>query len=236
MLQDSVFNVVFEADRVKSICSQLLNIIPGAKLKAASVVDVLSDNMWFNKESVIHHSSFLRQKKFLDGVMKQLEEDPKPVLEKLQALVKQIVQPKGTQVYLATDVDKLSEEYGDEAYKIWRDFFPRNDEAFEFKKVDELKNKFLFTQDHTLANPKPEFNHAITGQLQLFCLILSGKGKKAHSLFAAIPGTESCYLKQAVPFEIRDWESKEVAVVRVMLQYLSNEVSEVLYISEESRP
>ena len=49
MLQDSVFNVVFEPDRVKSICSQLLNIIPGAKLKAASVVDVLSDNMWFNK-------------------------------------------------------------------------------------------------------------------------------------------------------------------------------------------
>ena len=50
--------------------------------------------------------------------------------------------------------------------------------------------------------------------------------KEALPLFAAIPGTESCYLKQAVPFEIRDWESKEVAVVRVMLQYLSNEVSE----------
>ena len=76
--------MVFEADRVKSICSQLLNIIPGAKLKAASVVDVLSDNMWFNKESVIHHASFLRQQKFLNGVMKQLEEDPQPVLDKLQ--------------------------------------------------------------------------------------------------------------------------------------------------------
>ena len=79
---------MFEADRVKSICSQLLNIIPGAKLKAASVVDVLSDNMWFNKESVIHHSSFLRQKNFLDGVMKQLEEDPQPVLDKLQGCAK----------------------------------------------------------------------------------------------------------------------------------------------------
>jgi len=202
MLKDSVFNVVFEADRVKSICSQLLNIIPGAKLKAASVVDVLSDNMWFNKESVIHHSSFLRQKNFLDGVMKQLEEDPQPVLDKLQALVKEIVQPKGVQVYLATDVEKLSAKYGDGAYEIWRDFFPRNDEAFEFQKAEELKQKFLFVQDSTLRDPKPDMMHAITG----------------------IPGSESCYLKQAVPFEVRDWESKDVAIVRVMLQYLSNEM------------
>ena len=41
----------------------------------------------------------------------------------------------------------------------------------------------------------------------------------------AIPGSKSCFLKQAVPFEVRDWESKDVAIVRVMLQYLSNEVS-----------
>ena len=42
---------------------------------------------------------------------------------------------------------------------------------------------------------------------------------------SAIPGSESCFLKQAVRFEVRDWESKDVAIVRVMLQYLSNEVS-----------
>ncbi len=45
------------------------------------------------------------------------------------------------------------------------------------------------------------------------------------SLLLGVPGTESCYLKQVVPFPIRDWESKEVAVVRVMLQYLSDQVS-----------
>jgi len=158
--------------------------------------------MWFSKESVIHHSSFLRQKKFLDGVMKQLEEDPQPVLDKLQELVKKIVQPKGAQVYLATDVEKLSAKYGDGAYEIWRDFFPRNDEALEFQKAEELKEKYMFVQDSTLADPNPDFKHAIT----------------------AIPGSESCFLKQAVPFEVRDWESKDVAIVRVMLQYLSNEM------------
>ena len=60
--------------------------------------------------------------------------------------------------------------------------------------------------------------------------------KKAIFLigFTAIPGSESCYLKQAVPFEVRDWESKDVAIVRVMLQYLSNEVSAYRYIHIEA--
>ena len=47
------------------------------------------------------------------------------------------------------------------------DFFPRNDEAFEFKKAEELKEKFMFVQDSTLADPKPEFKHAITGKIRL---------------------------------------------------------------------
>ena len=88
----------------------------------------------------------------------------------VQALVKQIVQPKGAQVYLATDVEKLSAKYGDGAYEIWRDFFPRNDEAFEFQKADDLKEKFLFVQDSTLADPEPDFKHAITGEIGLTCL------------------------------------------------------------------
>ena len=88
----------------------------------------------------------------------------------VQALVKQIVQPKGAQVYLATDVEKLSAKYGDGAYEIWRDFFPRNDEDFEFQKAEDLKEKFLFVQDSTLADPEPDFKHAITGEIGLTCL------------------------------------------------------------------
>ncbi len=163
MLKDSLFNVVFTADRVKSLCSQLLNIIPGAKLKANSVVDVLSDNLYFNKESVIHHTSFLRQKKFLDTVMEQLEKDPAPVLAKLQALVKKIVQPKNALVYLATNNEKLVKEYGAKAFEIWRDLFPRNDKDFEFKKAEELQVRYLPTPDHLLVEKAPSFRHAITG-------------------------------------------------------------------------
>ena len=83
----------------------------------------------------------------------------------MQALVKKIVQPKGAQVYLATNVEKLSAKYGDMAYEIWRDFFPRNDEAFEFHKAEKLKEKYMFVQDSTLADPNPDFKHAITGNI-----------------------------------------------------------------------
>jgi Zn-dependent M16 (insulinase) family peptidase len=164
MLKDAIFNVKFTADRTKSICSQLLNIIPPAKLKASSIVDVLSDSMYFNKESVIHHTSFLRQKKFLETVMAQLEKDPAPVLQKLQDIAKWMVQPKRTQVYMTTDVEKLTAGYGSKAAEMWRDLFPRNDQAFEFKKAEELKEKSLLLADHKLTEKNPEHRHAITGK------------------------------------------------------------------------
>lgn len=41
---------------------------------------------------------------------------------------------------------------------------------------------------------------------------------------SAVPGSSSCYLRQAIPFPVRDWESKEVATVRVMTQYLSDQM------------
>ena len=44
---------------------------------------------------------------------------------------------------------------------------------------------------------------------------------------SGIPGSESCYLKQGIPFEIRDWEDDDVPATRVMLQYLTDQVSEV---------
>ncbi len=42
---------------------------------------------------------------------------------------------------------------------------------------------------------------------------------------AGVPGSESCQLRQGVPFEVRDWEKQEVADLRVMLQYLTDQVS-----------
>ena len=45
ILRDTLFNVEFTEERVRTVISQLLNGIPGDKLSAATVVKSLSDNM-----------------------------------------------------------------------------------------------------------------------------------------------------------------------------------------------
>merc|ERR1712168_30247 len=44
---------------------------------------------------------------------------------------------------------------------------------------------------------------------------------EGHAI-VGLHGTESCFLNQGVDFPNTDWESSEVAAVRVMLQYLSD--------------
>ncbi len=39
-------------------------------------------------------------------------------------------------------------------------------------------------------------------------------------------GSDSCYLKQAVPFDITDFEDPELPAVRVMLQYMTDRLYE----------
>ncbi len=68
------------------------------------------------------------------------------------------------------------------------------------KKNREIESRYPTVSEYVYADPRPPVRHAIL----------------------SMPGTESCYLKQAVPYEQRDWEAQDVATMRVMLQYLSD--------------
>jgi Zn-dependent M16 (insulinase) family peptidase len=86
ILRDTLFNVDFTEERVRTVISQLLNGIPGDKLSAATVVKTLADNMYFNDKNNIHFSSFLRQQKFLNASLQSLKDDPTKLIRKLSAI------------------------------------------------------------------------------------------------------------------------------------------------------
>lgn len=78
------------------------------KLRASSVASAMLDNMYFaGSGNNVRHASFLRQYKFLRSVDEQLRKDPRPVLDKLNLLRWQIVQPRNAFLYLATDVNRF---------------------------------------------------------------------------------------------------------------------------------
>ena len=37
-----------------------------------------------------------------------------------------------------------------------------------------------------------------------------------------LAGSDSCFMKQSILFEVNNWENPEVAAVRVMLQYMTD--------------
>jgi Zn-dependent M16 (insulinase) family peptidase len=62
ILRETLFNVEFTEERVRSLISQLLNGIPGEKLSASTVVKSLADNLYFNdKGSIFTKLHFCRK-------------------------------------------------------------------------------------------------------------------------------------------------------------------------------
>ena len=123
MLKQTLTNVEFTVDRANSIISQLLNGIPSMKNSASSVVNALFDNIYFDDNSFLHHASFLRQRAFLEQIKRLLETSPGQVLGKLHSLRRQIVTPQTSFAFMATDIQTLTQLFGENASEIWTSFF-----------------------------------------------------------------------------------------------------------------
>jgi len=128
-----------------------------------------------------------------------LQDSPGAILAKLQYLRKLIVNPKSAFVLMATDVNSLTEKYGSKSTDMWKTFFDAADESTP--SMEDVSKRYpVMAESEFKMSKAPMDGHAIVG----------------------LPGTESCFLNQGVDFPIKDWESEEVAAVRVMLQYLSD--------------
>ena len=136
--------------------------------------------------------------------MTKLDETPATVLGTLQRIRKAIVKPKNVFVQMSTSLQKLNKKYGANVTKVWKDFFdPLNsrERSLGTEKVEDiLSTRYPVMSESYYRDLNPKVRHAIVG----------------------LPGTESCYLKQAILYNNTNWENDDVPAIRLMLQYLSD--------------
>jgi Zn-dependent M16 (insulinase) family peptidase len=196
LLKETLFDVEFNVDKAKTLISQLLNSIPSVKLSTSKMTSALFDNIYFNDKPNIYYASVLRQQKFLEGISKELQHHPASLISKLHQLRQQIVKPENMFVYMATSLDRLRTEHPNASSQPWTEMFDTPTNGVP----ERLLTRYPTISEHQYRDPKPSIKHGIIGQ----------------------PGTESCNLKQSIPYDVTDWEIQDVAAMRVMLQYLSD--------------
>jgi Zn-dependent M16 (insulinase) family peptidase len=199
LFQDALYDVDFTNERAKTRIARVLNSIPHAKQDAGTIVSAVYDNIFFNNQTYLHASSFLRQKQFLEKVKDELDSNPDVLINKLQELRRTIVKSKNTFVYVNTNLKQLVDAHGENAAKVWTNFFKTENENDHLSE-EIMSKRYPIIQESVYRDQNPKVRHAIVG----------------------LPGTESCYMKHAIDFDMRRWESKELAAVRLMLQYLTN--------------
>lgn len=160
LMRTALFNVEFSVDRAKSKVTQLLNRIPALKAKASSVTSALYDNIYFNNTSLMHHASFLRQKRVLEEALDKLETSPGMLISKLHQLRKLIVTPRTSFVHMATNVKQLTQMFGSKAAGVWRSFYDGKNKLEPTPEAN-MAHRYPIYSEHTSRDPSPEFRHAI---------------------------------------------------------------------------
>jgi len=197
-LHDAINYPHLTKKKVNTTAVNILNNIPSLKLSATDVLRSLSDGIYFNRDSNIHHTSILRQKQFLDNVMEEIKADADKVLGELYDIMRLLAKPENAFVYLATDAQELASSFG-QSLPLLQSLFNQSTPAED---RSQLMERYEIKSEHEYRREK-------------------GERVDDHVAFG-VGGTESCFLKQSVLYNNTDWTHKEVADIRVMLQYLSD--------------
>ena len=198
-LQSALFDVTFTSEKINNQISRLLNGITSAKQDSETILNALYNNIYFNNQTYLHAASFLRQERFLTKAQNEFATKPEALIQKLEQLKSQIVQAKNTIVYMATNIERLTQTHGDLALGIWKHFFKNENERDAPLEITPLQ-RYPVTPEWKYRDPIPTFRHVILG----------------------FSGTESCYMKQSIELDIKDVESEQLPATRLMVEYLNN--------------
>jgi len=196
-LKDAINYPHLTTVKVNTTAANILNNIPSLRLSATDVLRSLHDGLYFSNKSNIHHTSFLRQKTFLDKLLEEIKTDSQSVIAELYNMIETLAKPENAFVYLATNADELVRHFG-------RDLPLLNSLFNVSTELDKtgLSERFVLKSEHEYRKVEED-------------------AAPRHVAFG-VGGTESCYLKQSMLYNNTDWTHKEVADIRVMLQYLSD--------------
>ena len=181
----------FTGVKVNTTAANLLNNIPSLKLSATDVLRVLHDGVYFEQDTNIHYSNFIRQKRVLENVMKRLKDNEEDFIEDFYEIVRSLACADNAFVYLATDIRKLVKDYGSDLAVLQHLL-----NSTESEGAKNLDARFIINSEHNYRD---------------------ASGDKPRHIAFGVGGTESCFLKQSVTYNNTDWTNPDVSEKRMLL-------------------
>ena len=183
----------FTGAKIKTTAANLLSNIPSLKLSATDVLRALHDGMYFDQDTNIHYSNFVKQKKVLEDILDRAKNNEQELIEDLYEIVRNLACSENAFVYLASDIKNLVREYGSDL-----SVFQTLLNSTETEKPETFDGRFII-------NSEEKYRDAVSD-------------KPRHIAFA-VGGTESCFLKQSVTYNNTDWTNFDVRSCKIVFAF-----------------
>jgi len=163
--------------------------------EAVSIWIELFNGLYFDNTTPMHYAGFQVQKHFLTKLKKEIRSNITSVLSDLYEIVDILAKPERSFVYIASNAEDLARVYGSDL-TVFKKIFNSTSNNIN----DNLSERYKVRKEYEyrkkdLNNPR----HVALG----------------------MDSTMSCYLLQSVLYNNTDWADKDVAAIKVLLQYLS---------------
>uniref|UniRef100_T1IR04 Presequence protease, mitochondrial n=1 Tax=Strigamia maritima TaxID=126957 RepID=T1IR04_STRMM len=192
-LRELLYFTQFKPDRLKIVANRMLNSISNLKRQGETINRCILTDMSYDTDSNNFACNVLRQQTFLSLLLLKLDSDPDEIVSDLNTLRALITDPEKITIYMAADVDKLSQITRLE--EPWLTFPPIS------KAVP----------DHTKCSVCVKSAHEF---------ILPINDCSRRKLIVGLGSVESSYLIQSVPC-ITNYEHPDLPAVMVLLQYFT---------------
>ena len=176
----------FTGIKINTTAANLLSSIPSLKLSATDVLRALHDGVYFDQDTNIHYSNFVRQKRVLENVLERAKDNEQGLIEDFYEIIRNLACPENAFVYIASNIKNLVKEYGSDL-----SVFKQLLNSTKTEKASTLDGRFTVNSEH-------EYRDAETD-------------KPRHIAFG-VGGTESCFLKQSVTYNNTDWTNFNVSL------------------------
>ena len=180
----------FTGIKIKTTAANLLSNIPSLKLSATDVLRTLHDGLYFDQDTNIHYSNFIRQKRVLEDTLDRAKNNEQELIGDFYEIVRNLACSENAFVYLASDIKNLVREYGSDL-----SVFQTLLNSTETEKPKTFDGRFII-------NSEEKYRDSVSD-------------KPRHIAFA-VGGTESCFLKQSVKYNNTDWTNFDVSSCEIV--------------------
>ena len=181
----------FTGIKIKTTAANLLSNIPSLKLSATDVLRALHDGVYFDQDTNIHYSNFIRQKRVLEDIIDRAKNNEQKLVGDLYEIVRNLACSENAFVYLASDIKNLVREYGSDL-----SVFQTLLNSTEKEKPKTFDGRFIINSEEKYRD--------------------AASDKPRHIAFA-VGGTESCFLKQSVTYNNTDWTNFDVSSCEIII-------------------